>query len=66
MNPQNPSPAGRYSFVDAIRGPLMLIALGLLLAADQMDKMSFGQTWPALLILFGLLKLVSHLGERHA
>lgn len=63
MNPSNPSPAPRgNSLIDAIRGPIMLVTLGLLMAADQMDHIGIDRTWPALLILFGLLKLASYLG----
>ena len=68
MNPANPNApaAPRSSFVDAIRGPILLIALGLLLAADQTGRIGFDRTWPALLILFGLLKLASFLGDRNS
>jgi hypothetical protein len=45
------------SVVNAIRGPVMLIALGILLTLDQTDRLSFGRTWPILLILFGAFKL---------
>ncbi len=54
------------SFLIAIRGPVLLVALGLLLAADQLDRMSFSRTWPVLLILFGLFKLAEHLGPKNA
>lgn len=65
MNPSNPhaQPVLRqHSLIDAIRGPIMLVTLGLLMAADQMDRIGIDRTWPALLILFGLLKLASYLG----
>jgi hypothetical protein len=52
------------SFLSAVRGPVLLITLGLLMAADQLDRMSFGRTWPVLLILFGLFKLAEHLGPK--
>jgi hypothetical protein len=52
------------SLLLAVRGPVLLIALGLLMAADQLDRMSFSRTWPVLLILFGLFKLAEHLGPR--
>jgi hypothetical protein len=52
------------SFLLAIRGPLLLVALGLLMAADQLDRMSISRTWPVLLILFGLFKLAEHLGPK--
>ena len=41
----------------ALQGPVMMLALGLLLAADQMGGPSFWRTWPVLLIIFGLFKL---------
>lgn len=54
------------TFLDAIRGPLMLIALGLLMAADQMDRIGIDRTWPALLILFGVLKVAAYLSGGRA
>lgn len=47
----------RGSLICAIQGPILLITLGFLLAADQMGVLSFGRTWPVLLIVFGLFKL---------
>ena len=47
----------RGSLACAIRGPVMLITLGVLLALDQLGPVSFARTWPALLIVFGLFKL---------
>lgn len=60
----NPGVRRSGTLIDAIRGPIMLIALGLLMAADQLDKIGIDRTWPALLILFGLLKLASYAGSR--
>ena len=54
------------SLIAAVRGPVLLLTLGLLMAADQMDRMSFGRTWPVLLIVFGLFKLAEHLGAKDA
>ena len=48
----------------AVRGPVMLVTLGLLMAADQLDRMSFSRTWPVLLILLGLIKLAEHLSSQ--
>lgn len=53
------------SVMNAIRGPVMLIALGILLTLDQTDRLSFGRTWPILLILFGAFKLVERGGARN-
>ena len=45
----------------AIRGPIMLITVGVLFALDHMTQFTFGRTWPALLIVLGLLSLGEHL-----
>lgn len=44
-------------FVQAIRGPILLITVGLLFAAHQAGMISFGRTWPLVIIVFGLMKL---------
>lgn len=54
---------GARTLLLAIRGPVMLVALGLLMAADQLDRVSFARTWPVLLILLGLFKLGEHLSS---
>ena len=53
------------NFLVAIRGPVLLVALGLLMTADQLGRMSFARTWQVLLILFGLFKLAEHVGPRN-
>lgn len=50
-----------FELVRAVRGPLVLIALGLLFLLDQTDTASFQRTWPVLFIVFGCLKLVERL-----
>jgi len=50
--------AREASLVSAIRGPITLITLGVLFAADHLTPYSFEQTWPVLLIVFGLLSLL--------
>jgi hypothetical protein len=42
--------------VAAVTGPLLLIATGVLFAASNAGLYRFRQTWPVLLILFGLAK----------
>jgi hypothetical protein len=54
------------SFLCAIRGPILMITLGVLLAVDQLGSFSFGRTWPVLLIVFGLFKLAERAGVRNA
>jgi hypothetical protein len=46
------------SFVQAIRGPIMLIVLGSLVAIDYAGIYGFWRTWPILIIVFGILKLM--------
>ncbi len=52
------------SLIQAIRGPLMLIALGSLVAIDYAGVYGFGRTWPILIILFGVLKLLEKIVAR--
>lgn len=48
----------------AIRGPLLLITLGTLFAIDHFGQFSIWRTWPVLLIVLGVLKLVEFAGSR--
>lgn len=52
--------------VVATRGPILLIVLGLLLAADRFGQMDFSRTWPVLLIVYGLTKLLERVGGADA
>ena len=44
--------------VRAIRGPITLITVGVLFALNNFTSYRFNQTWPVLLIVFGLLSLL--------
>jgi hypothetical protein len=46
------------SLVRAIRGPITLITVGVLFAFNNFTPYGFSQTWPVLLIVFGLLSLL--------
>ena len=48
----------RALFYQAIRGPILLITVGTLFAIQQAGYGSFGRTWPILLIVIGLMKLL--------
>jgi hypothetical protein len=50
-----------YLLIRAVRGPLMLIAVGALFAIDNMGLYGFERTWPVLIILFGVMKLFERL-----
>jgi hypothetical protein len=52
------------NFLCAIRGPVLMITLGVLLAVDQAGPVGFGRTWPVLLIVFGLFKLAERAGTK--
>lgn len=56
----------RPAFIRAIRGPLLLITVGVLFAVDHFGPYSFCRTWPALLIVLGVLKLAERLAESEA
>ena len=48
----------------AIRGPVILITLGVLLSIDTFGTVPFYRTWPVLLIVFGVFKLAERSGAR--
>lgn len=63
--PSLPAPPTPAAFLRAARGPIMLIALGTLIAIDHAGGMQFSRTWPILIIAFGILKLGEFLmGDR--
>ncbi len=45
------------ALMKAIRGPVIMIVVGALFALDQFTTISFRQSWPAILIVVGLLSL---------
>jgi uncharacterized protein YaaW (UPF0174 family) len=57
---------GGNSLMGAIRGPVMLILLGALVAIDHAGSVSFTRTWPVLLIVFGVFKLAERTGAKSA
>jgi len=52
--------------VRALTGPILLATLGVLLTIDYLDSVSFGRTWPVLLIVFGLCKVLEYAGAKRA
>ena len=53
------------NFVQAIRGPIMLITLGVLVAIDYAGIYGFWRTWPVLIIVFGVLKLAERAAAKN-
>lgn len=66
VNPPPAAPAYSIPLMRALRGPLLLTTLGVLMAIDYDGGIAFGRTWPVLLIVFGLCKAAEHLGPRTA
>ncbi len=49
--------SARENLWRAVRGPVMLITVGVLFAVDHFGPYGIGRTWPVILIVLGLLKL---------
>jgi hypothetical protein len=49
---------GERNVFRSVRGPVTLITIGVLFALQNFTSYDFGQTWPVLLIVFGLLSLL--------
>jgi hypothetical protein len=56
----------KSNFVSAIRGPLMMITIGVLFAVDYSAGVPFRKTWPVILIVAGVLHLFGRRGGRGA
>ncbi|MCC6364053.1 MAG: hypothetical protein IT165_11045 [Bryobacterales bacterium] len=46
------------SLIAAVRGPILMITVGALFAIDHAGLYSFSSTWPAILIVIGVMKLM--------
>ena len=47
--------------MQAVRGPILLITIGVLFAMHQAGVLGFSRTWPLIIIVIGLLKLIERL-----
>ena len=56
--------SNRNTLICAVRGPIMLITLGSLFALDSYGEFSFSRTWPILIIVLGVMKLLERVGMR--
>jgi hypothetical protein len=54
------------STLRAIRAPVTLITLGVLFALNNFTRYGFSETWPVLLIVFGVLSLLCREGSATA
>ncbi len=48
---------GSSSLISSLRGPIIMITIGVLFLLDNVTGLQFGQTWPILLIVTGVLAL---------
>jgi uncharacterized membrane protein YphA (DoxX/SURF4 family) len=56
--------ANEVNLLRAIRWPVTLITLGALFALNNFTNYGFDQTWPVLLIVFGLFSLLGRAAGR--
>lgn len=52
------------ALIRAVRGPVIMITVGVLFALDEFSVVSFSKTWPAILIVVGILNLSRWTGRR--
>jgi membrane-associated PAP2 superfamily phosphatase len=55
-----------HALVRAVRGPVMLMTLGGIMAIDHFGPYNFGRTWPVLLIVLGFFKLLERMAARQS
>ncbi|MFL6448736.1 MAG: hypothetical protein ACJ746_13760 [Bryobacteraceae bacterium] len=48
----------RALFAQAIRGPILLMTIGILFAIHQAGGLPIYKTWPLVIIVIGLMKLI--------
>ena len=51
-------------YIRAARGPVLLMTLGVLLAINQSTRLTFDQTFPILIIVFGTMWLLERMVPR--
>jgi hypothetical protein len=60
----NGTDGGSVPLLRAIRGPVVLITLGTLFLLDYAAGIRFWRTWPALLIVLGVVRLLEYISAR--
>jgi hypothetical protein len=50
-----------WMLMRAMRGPVILITIGILFAIDHFGPYGFERTWPVLVIVIGLMKLLERM-----
>ena len=54
----------RGTLASAIRGPILLITIGSLIALDTFGGYSFTRTWPIIVIMLGIMKLLERMSDK--
>jgi hypothetical protein len=54
---------GSYLLLQAVRGPILLMTLGALVLIDYLGIFGFSRTWPLLIIVFGVMKLMEQIAK---
>ncbi len=52
------------ALTQALRGPIVMITVGVLFVLNNFTRFGFGETWPAILIVIGALSLIGY-GRAH-
>lgn len=50
----------QYLLLRRMRGPLIIVTIGVMALLDQYGVLNFGQSWPLILIVIGVLQLAEH------
>ena len=56
--------ASAWEVARAVRGPVMLMTFGTLTALNHMNKLDIERSWPVLIIVYGILKLLERMVGR--
>lgn len=51
----------QYLLLRRLRGPLILVTVGVMALLDQYNVLSFGRSWPLILIVLGILMLAERM-----
>ena len=57
----NVFPSRTVFILQAARGPILLITIGVLFAMHEAGLLQFSRTWPLILIVLGVVKLLERL-----
>jgi hypothetical protein len=52
-----------FRLLQATRGPILLMTLGALVLIDYTGIYGFSRTWPVLIIVFGVMKLLEQIAK---